>query len=100
MLSRQLCIVSMICPRNHSSSETRPPFGGFDQFSVKPSPFVPGSQTFFVSSCGSYVKRGWNGVRLNANVGQRGIGPSKKWIGKLLVTPPSVNQHRVSRGSP
>src|SRR3954469_21305794 len=100
MLSRQLCIVSMICPRNQSSSETRPPSGGFDQFSVSPSPFVLGNQTFFVSSSGSYAKRGWKGVRLNANVGQRGIGPSKKWIGKLLVIPPSGNQQRDSRGSP
>jgi hypothetical protein len=33
-------------------------------------------------------------------VGHLGIGASKKWIGKLLVRPPSENQHRSSRYLP
>src|SRR4030095_11826985 len=51
-------MVSTIRRRNHKSAEMRPPSGGFDQFSVRPPPFVLGSQTFLVSSCGAYANRG------------------------------------------
>jgi hypothetical protein len=68
--------------------------------SWSPSPLPLGSQMLSASfSFGCCGKRGWNGVRLNPKVGQRGIGPSKKWIRKLLVMPPSENQQRVGRGS-
>src|SRR5215467_3207086 len=41
-----------------------------------------------------------SGTKLMPKVGREGSGASKKWIGKLLVKPPSENQHRCSSNFP
>src|SRR5262245_59986677 len=41
-----------------------------------------------------------SGTRLMPKVDRPGSGASKKWIGKLLVSPPSENQHRSSEYLP
>src|SRR5437879_3957052 len=54
-------------------------------------PMSPKPGTGFPSgSCGY-------GPRLRPNVGREGSHASKKWIGKLLPTPPSENQFGTAR---
>src|SRR5712691_8866659 len=41
-------------------------------------------------------KSGWVGARLIPKVGRPGHSESKKWMGKLLLIPPSENQQRTA----
>jgi hypothetical protein len=92
-LSRQFCIAFRIAPRKPPMRITAAPRSHRVSVSAVPSDSVSIIQTFSASSF-ERARSGGNCLRLRPNVGQRGSGWSKRWIGKLLEIPPSENQQR------